>query len=156
MPIPKHGEAVGQVVDGVDADDRVERLVVERSGCAASAFSKRASAARPSAALVRRLDRMGVDVDADDASTGGASEVEIRTAEPQATSRTLQPNRSPRSRMRCATRRLSASCFAEVVPVGLQPHLAPSVELERLVGGVVELHLLGGTQRRSGTWLTRM
>ena len=66
MPIPKHVEPVGEVVDGVDANDGVERRVLEwQQTCGVGLFEAGERGHVLSArALGRRLDCLGVDVDA--------------------------------------------------------------------------------------------
>ncbi len=82
MPIPKHVEPVGEVVDGVDANDGVERRVLEwQQTCGVGLFEAGERGHVLSArALGRRLDSLGVDVNADDVSADRACEVEIWAA----------------------------------------------------------------------------
>jgi hypothetical protein len=146
VPFPEHGRPVGQVVDRVDADDGVEAGVLERQRPAGVGLMEAGEPveALPPGQLAGGLDRVAVAVDADDLGASRAGQPARRPAGPAGHVQHPRPGGQPQPAQRgppLVDRQ--PAVLAQVVPVGVQPHLLAGPELEAAVGGVEEAYLVG-------------
>ena len=137
-PVGEHGRAVGEVVDRVDAGDRVEARVVEGERLARVGLLEAGERRSPCGARGCG-DRVGVEVDADDRRARVADELECRPARAagDVEHRRARPDAEP-ARQRAPVGEVEPARLPDVAVVGLAAHLRVDARRGAVVGGVEE------------------
>jgi hypothetical protein len=129
------------MVDGVDADYRVDRRVRhrKRESCISLPEGRKRAQPLPACHGVRAGDGVGITVDAEDLRARGDGKVQRRSAgtTPDVEGTGALTKRSPADDFAPFVRRQPA-VLTEVLAVGVEPHPLAGVELEPCIRTVVQ------------------